>query len=155
MGWVARVIIRPMRDDELPWAIHSWSQGHKSAPEHRKRTWRDYKALHLQPLRDALVRRDTTRLVVENGEPGRGAGWIAFSRWPSIDAVHWLYVSRPHRGQGMALALLQHADLRRNVTYTFHGEHRGTQPRPDQRIADRLRREGKIVSYVPYQEWSK
>lgn len=149
------MIIRPMRDDELPWAIHSWSQGHKGSPEHRKRTWRDYKALHLQPIRDALVRRDSTRLVVENGTAGRGVGWVVFAHWPSIDTVHWIYVSRDHRGQGMMRAMIEAAQLRRNVTYTFHGEHRGRMPRPDERIADRLRRDGATVSYVPYQEWSK
>jgi GNAT superfamily N-acetyltransferase len=149
--------VRPMRPDELPYAIHSWSQGYKDAPGMRSKTWRDYKALHLQPLRDALVRSDTTRLCVEAGVQNHAVGWIAFAHWPSVDAVHWVYVAKPFRRRGCMRALLAAAELRRHITYTFLGPVlRGrAQPRSDEWIADMLRRSGAVVSHVPYQEWSK
>lgn len=147
--------VRTMRDDELPYAIHSWSQGYKDSPAMRRKSWPDYKALHLQPLRDALVRDDTTRLCVDATIPGHAVGWIAFSRWPSVDAVHWVYVAKPFRRRGCMRALLDAAQLRRHVTYTFLGPVRGAKPRPDEWIADLLRRDGAVVSHIPYQEWSR
>lgn len=147
--------VRPMRDDELPYAIHSWSQGYHDAPGMRRKSWRDYKALHVPTLRDALCRHDTQRLVVEGPVPSRAIGWLAFARWPSIDTLHWVYVAKPFRRKRAMFAMLDAAGLRKHVTYTFLGPHSSRAPRSDEWIADLLRSRGAIVSHVPFQEWSR
>lgn len=155
--------VRPMRDDELPYAIHSWSQGYHDAPGMRRKSWRDYKAIHVPVLRDALCRHDTQRLAVDGPVPGRAIGWLAFARWPSIDTLHWVYVAKPYRQArsrglsplGAMSALLERAGLRKHVTYTFLGPHSSRSARSDEWIAELLRSRGAIVSHVPFQEWSR
>lgn len=147
--------VRPMRNDEFPYVIHSFSEGFKRSPEMKRKTWADFKALYQPRLRDALVRSDTTILVADAHVPGHAVGWIAFARWPSIDVVHWLYVARQFRRRGVARALLTGAALRTRVVHTHRSEVARGQPPADQLVADFLRRHGAVVSYVPYQEWSK
>jgi hypothetical protein len=147
--------VRPMRDDELPYAIHSWSQGYHDAPGMRRKSWRDYKALHVPVLRDALCRHDTQRLAVDGPVPGRAIGWLAFARWPSIDTLHWVYVAKPYRRHKAMTSLLERAGLRKHVTYTFLGPHSSRSARSDEWIAELLRSSGAIVSHVPFQEWSR
>lgn len=147
--------VRPMRDDELPYAIHSWSQGYHDAPGMRRKSWRDYKALHVPTLRDALCRHDTQRLAVEGPVPGRAIGWLAFARWPSIDTLHWVYVAKPYRRRKAMLALFDGAGLRRHVTYTFLGPHCTRGPRSDEWIGELMRTRGAVVSHVPFEEWSR
>lgn len=173
-------IARPMRDDELPWAIHSWSQAWKDAPANRGRTWGDYKAHHLQPIRDALCRRDCLRIAIEGPVEGRAIGWLALSRRPGYDVVHWVYVGKQYRrarSRGLApfgamTGLLGHAVLQKMVVYTFEaacdprlpripprpnvpGEIAGRLGRNDIWLADFLRDRGHVVSYEPFAEWSR
>lgn len=174
-------IVRPMRDDEFPWAIHSWSQGWKDAPGNRSRTWSDYKesATGVQRVRDALCRPDCTRLAVEGPMPDRAVGWLALSRRPGYDVVHWVYVSRQFRRArsrgcapfGAMTGLLGHVVLQRSVVYTFQAACDPKLPRipPDPGrpeatpvlgrndvwLAEYLRDRGHTVSYVPFAEWSR
>lgn len=172
-------IVRAMRDDELPWAIHSWSQGWKDAPGNRARTWGDYKtsSTGVQVVRDALCRGDCTRLAVDGPAPGRAVGWLALSRRPGYDAVHWVYVAKPFRRArsrgcapfGAMVALLGHVVLQRSVVYTFEaacdprlpriparaGERDSRTGRNDVWLAEYLRDRGHVVSHVPYAEWAK
>lgn len=170
-------IARAMRDDELPWAIHSWGQAWKDSPANRSRTWGDYKAHHLSPIRDALCRADCMRVAIEGPAPGRAIGWLALSRRPGYDAVHWVYVSRQYRrarSRGVApfgamVGLLGHVVLQRSVVYTFQaacdsklpprpnvpGETGCRLGRNDVWLAEYLRDRGHTVSYEPFAEWSR
>ena len=173
-------IARPMRDDELPWAIHSWSQAWKDAPANRGKTWGDYKAHHLHPIRDALCRADCVRVAIEGPVPGRAVGWLALSRRPGYDAVHWVYVGKQFRRArsrqlapfGAMTGLLGHVVLQRSVVYTFQaacdprlpriaprpnvpGEVDGRLGRNDVWLAEFLRDRGHVVSYEPFAEWSR
>lgn len=172
-------IVRPMRDDELPWAIHSWSQGWKDAPGNRCRTWGDYKTspTGVQTVRDALCRRDCTRLAVDGPVPGRAVGWLVLSRRPGYDAVHWVYVAKQFRRArsrcgapfGAMTGLLGHVVLQRSVVYTFEaacdprlpriparaGERDSRPGRNDVWLAEMLRDRGHVVSHEPYAEWAK
>lgn len=172
-------VVRAMRDDEFPWAIHSWSQGWKDAPPNRTRTWGDYKAsaTGVQIIRDALCRRDCIRLAVDGPEPARAVGWLVLSRRPGYDAVHWVYVAKQYRRarsrgfapRGAMTGLLEHMGLQRSVVYTFEaacdprlpriparaGERESRPGRNDVWLAEHLRERGHTVSHVPYTEWSK
>lgn len=159
--------VRLVREDELPYVIHSWCEGYKNSPSCRRKLWPDYKAIDVPVLRAALARPDTTVLCAEADKPGRAVGWIAYARWPSIDAVHWIYVAHQYRRArsrglapiGVMMALLAAAGLRKRIVYTHqaatHHHHTRLRTPADQRIAELLRADGAAVSYVPYQEWSK
>lgn len=171
-------IVRPMRDDELIWAIHSMGNGWKDAPGNRSRTWGDYKAsaTGVQVVRDAICRPDCTRLAVDGPVEGRAVGWLVLSRRPGYDAVHWVYVAkqfRRARSRGLApfgamTGLLGHVVLKRSVVYTFEAACDPRLPRLPPRenqdarlgrndvwLADHLRDRGHVVSYEPYAEWSR
>ena len=132
--------VRPARPDEFGWLVHSWSEGYKLSPGCRKMSWRDYKALQVPELRAALQRPDTTVLVAADGADC-GLGWMAFARWPSIDIVHWVYVTMAARRHGVMARLL--GSLRDRVTYTHRGVpmERGAR-RSDEWITDLLRKRG-------------
>lgn len=163
-----------MREDEIPWAIHSWYHGWKDSPAHRNRTWSDYKAMHVQTVRDALTRPDTQRLSVDGPIPGRAVGWMAWCRGRSIDAIHWVYTSKQFRRArengiapaGVMTLLFDAAGLRRSVVYTFHAAVSPSLPRVgqpgrqergrnDHWISDLLRERGHTVSHEPFAEWAK
>ncbi len=150
-------LVRTWRpEDEFGWVIHSWCMGHRDAPPQRKRLAADYKARYLPVLREALLRADMQVLVAEGPVPGRGVGWLAWARWPSIDTLHWVYVGKPFRHRGVMAALLAAAALTRHVTYTHEGAvRRAGEPRSDEWIAEQLRGRGAIVSFTPYQDWSR
>ncbi len=145
-------VIRPMRPDELPWVLHSWSEGYKNAPKMSRKTWADYKLVDVPRLREAIARPDTTVLVA--ADPlGIGVGWMAFACWPSIDVVHWVYVTMQHRLRGVMSALLAH--LRGRIAYTHQAAIKRGHVRADVMITDLLRGQGKVVSHIPYRDWSK
>lgn len=146
-------VLRPMSPRELPWVLHSWTEGYKHAPAARRKPWSDYKAHDVPRMREAIARPDTTVMVAADPDTGIGAGWMAFASWPMIDTVHWIYVAMRHRGRGVMTALLGH--LRDRVAYTHQGPVKRKQVRADLRIADALRDQGKTVSYIPYADWSK
>lgn len=170
-------IVRPMRDDEIVWAIHSMGKAWKDSPSMRQKTHADFKAVHWQVVRDALCRSDCTRLAVEGPVPGRAVGWLALSRRPGYDAVHWVYVAKPFRRArsrgcapfGAMTGLLGHVVLQRSVVYTFEaacdsrlpriparaGERDSRPGRNDVWLAEYLRDRGHVVSHVPYAEWAK
>lgn len=145
--------IRPWRPAaERALVAHSWREGYKDSPDMRRKTWSDYKALHV-PVLDAILDRPDTTVLVAADPAGLAVGWMAFARWPSIDTVHWLWVQMQHRRRGIARALL--AQLRNRVAYTHKAAIRRRQERADLVLSDKLRSRGVVVSHVPYQEWSR
>lgn len=150
--------VRPMRGDELPWVIHSWSEGHKDSPDTDRMRWPDYKALRVPMMRAALERADTAVLVCDGPVPGRGVGWLTWSRWPSIDIVHWAHTAMQFRRRGVFNALIERAlGDRKHVVYTHEAaKRRGKgQVRFDAVLVEKLRARGAVVSYIPFKEWSK
>jgi hypothetical protein len=157
--------VRAMRADELPWVLHSWSQSYKGSRRCDRMTWAAYKELVVPTLRTAIARSDTHVLVCDGAVPGRGVGWLAWSRWPSIDTIHWIYVTHQYRRArshgfasiGVMAALIEAAHLRGNIVYTHEGAkpHNRGHVQADLWIADWLRGHGSTVSHVPYKEWSK
>lgn len=145
--------VRPMRAEELPWIIHSWSEGYKNSPQMRKKPWRDYRALDVPVLREALARRDTIVLVAEGNVDDWGVGWLAMARWPSVDVVHWCYTTLAYRRRGVMTALL--TDLRPRVAYTHKGPIVRGEQRADLMINELLAKRGINPTYVPYKEWSR
>lgn len=153
--------VRPMREREHNWVIHSWTEGYKGSPN-ASMPWAEYKAQVVPVLRAALVRHDT-RILVATDAQDWAVGWLAFARWPSIDVVHWVYTSHQYRRArsrglaptGVMTTLLEAAGLRSHVVYTHKAAAKRKQQRADLRIADLLRSQGTTVSYHPYVEWSR
>lgn len=146
-------VIRPWREDrERALVAHSWVESYKNSPEGARLKWSEYKAL-VVPTLDAILDRDDTTVLVAADPANIAVGWIAYARWPSIDTVHWLWVQMQHRRRGIGSALL--AQLRGRIAYTHRAPVRRRQERADLVLTDKLRARGVVVSYVPYQEWSK
>lgn len=150
---------RPLRiggdRDERNWTQCSFVEGYKTSPEMRRKTWADYKALHVPALRAVLERPDVRMLAVEAHVPGHGIGWLAWTPWPSVDIVHWAYVGRPFRRRGALKALIAAAGLRRNVVYTHRAGMQAGVRDFDHVLARWMASAGHDVSHVPYNEWSK
>lgn len=145
--------IRPMLSGELGHVLHTWAEAYKHSPAMKRKLWSDYKARDVPQLAACLKRPDTT-VIVAIGDSGTPIGWLAFARWPSIDAVHWAHTGLKHRHNGVATALFKHADLKRRLLYTHKAEaKRGT--RIDELMSKWLERRGHVVSYTPYQEWAR
>lgn len=153
--------VRPMRPEEYNWVIHSWTEGYKGSPC-AEMPWAEYKALVVPTLRAALARPDTQVLVATNGR-GWGVGWMAFARWPSIDAIHWVYTAHQYRRAGsrglaptgVMTALIDAFAPRGNVVYTHKARLKRKAQRADLWIADLLRERGATVSHVSYATWSR
>jgi hypothetical protein len=153
--------VRAMRLDERPFVIKPFIEGYKDSPNGAM-PWAEYKAQVVPQLR-AVLEREDTRLLVATNDADSAIGWIAFSPWPSIDVVHWVYTARPWRrarSQGLApigvmTALLSAALTKRNVVYTHMAKVWRARTRADIWIAERLRAEGRDVSYHPYVKWSR
>jgi hypothetical protein len=153
--------VRALRLDERAFAIKSFIEGYKDSP-HGAMPWAEYKAQVVPQLRAALER-DDTRLLVATDDRDWALGWIAFSPWPSIDVLHWVYTAKPWRrarSQGLAptgvmTALFDAAVTKRNVVYTHMAKVWRARTRADLWIADLLRARGAAVSYHPYAKWSR
>lgn len=146
--------LRPLRGDrEHAWVIHSWIEGYKNSPAMRRKTWADYKALDAPVLRSVLERADTRVTMAVDPTSDIACGFMVHAHWLSIDTVHWLYTARPFRGRGIMRQLL--GTLRERLAYTHKARVVRGERRADERIADLLAARGVVVSYVPYQEWSR
>jgi hypothetical protein len=85
------IMIRDVREADIPRARGTFSEGHKNAPANKSMPWRHYKRFVVPEL-DRVLRDPSTDLV--------GAylnlelvGWIAFSRGERVDTIHWVSTS--------------------------------------------------------------
>lgn len=88
--------------DDLAFVVDSWA---KNAPSLKNMRTRDA-VIHVR----ALLSRDATALVIAHvpDEPDAILGWAAVEQWPT-PCVHYVYVRRDGRRQGVARAMLEHA----------------------------------------------
>ncbi len=78
------------------------------------------------PVVDRILdRKDTRVLVAERAKDGEPyiAGWVVWTPTHGVPVLHYLYVRRDDRTQGVATSLLAHAGLHRGamMIYTLFG----------------------------------
>jgi hypothetical protein len=160
MGGAAPLAVRiraAHRDDptEMGYVRGSFAEDYKeSSSRLAKLPWPDFKRLE-RPRLWAVIERDDTQLLVADHE-GLIAGWLAWSRGPSVDTVHWTHTRwRVGKGEllrkrGVMTALMNAAQMKRHIAYT----HRGAR-RSDEWIVPWLARRGVTAAFVSLKEWSE
>ncbi len=118
---------------------------------------------------DAIVDRSDTRVlikVVESPPPEQDVilGWIVFARGIHADTVHWVQTRfrigiEKLRRHGTMRELVEAAELKPFVAYTFHGAlprkgDDGPRVTSDTWIVPWLMRRGIGAAFVDYKQWS-
>lgn len=151
-------------DDAQGYIRGSWAEGYKLAPRMARLPWPVYKRTVAPALAAVLERPDTELLIAERA--GSIVGWIALSRGPRVDTVHWVHTrfrvgaeGELLRRRGIMTALFDAADLHRRIAYTFRGpEPRGRDRHTnrltaDERIARWLASRGVTAAFVDIKDW--
>lgn len=117
--------IRPPFRDEREYVLNSWREAYRYAPGGRCGRWRDYEA-RITPLFNGVLDRDDTRVLVKHIE-NVIVGWIVFARGIHADTVHWIQTryrvgTTGMRRRGTMRELVEAAELKSFVAYTFRGE---------------------------------
>lgn len=157
--------IRAPFTDERPYILRSWIDSHRYAPGMRNRRWSDYKRTH-EPLFDSILDAPDTRILVKGIGDEVVLGWICWTPGKVADALHWAFTrfresptGATLRGRGVMSELVEAAQLKPHVAFTF----RGSFPNPkdnlpkvpaDDWLKPALARRGVTAVYVPYKEWS-
>lgn len=158
----AELELRPPRLADMPWLRNSFAEGHKDAPGVSGMSWRHYKLWIVPQLRAALASAD---LIAAYLGPDI-VGWIALNRGRRADTVHWIHTrwrvgidGEVLRRRGIATALLDAAQLKQHLAYTFRGaqpKHREHAGAPmDERLLPWLRARGHHAAYLPWEEWNQ
>jgi hypothetical protein len=153
--------------DEWPYIATTWTDANHRSPLHWRQPYRDVYRPRMQQTINALA--DQSRALVARLPSGRAVGWIVYSPGRSISTVHYVYARHmledvPWRRRGLALALIDAAELGRRFVYTHKGEWRrggkfargarSRWPRPlDEELAEALQRRGVTAVYEPVERW--
>jgi ribosomal protein S18 acetylase RimI-like enzyme len=110
-------MIRPARESELDYVYSTWT--HAIVGRQRINSLR---AKHLIAQVDEILERAPTLVDVRaSARPdGEVVGWICYTPLQTMGVVHWIYVRKAHRREGIARGLCAAArvDLTRMVPYT-------------------------------------
>lgn len=162
--------IRKLDEADFGYALFSWRESAKKAPEYDRVPWGYYK--------DAVV--PTFQKLLETGvvlgayasdaaHPNESLhGWLAMTPGKRVHTVHWAHVKHEVAGartrrRGTMLALLNAADLGARFVYTSRArrlmrDEREKQPGVktlDELLVAALREKGVTATYVSLKEWSK
>jgi hypothetical protein len=157
------VQIRKLDEEDLGYALFSWRESAKKAPEYDRVPWGYYK--------DAVV--PTFQKLLDNTlgaytATGQLVGWLAMSPGKRVHTVHWVHVKHELDGvrmrrRGIMLALLDAADLGSRFIYTLRArrlmrDEREKQPGVktlDELLVAALREKGVTATHVSLKEWLK
>lgn len=147
--------IRELDPDDRGYVISSWREGHKQAPKMCRVPWSYYKYSHGALIKQAFDGAEVLGAYVEDVL----IGYVVFTRGKRVHTLHWLYVKKDARKNGIATALLEAADLGKRFAYTLEG------PKHKVRYADReyrsvdlflvawLRARGTTAVYSPLKDF--
>lgn len=110
-------MIRPAEESDLDYVYATWAHGVVSG----KRLGSMRTRYLLAQVNDAM---EQARVIVDV-RPGKRpegdiVGWLCYTPLRSTGVVHWVYVRKTHRGNGIARGLLDAAgvDTSRAIPYT-------------------------------------
>lgn len=159
--------IRKLDEADRQYALFSWRESAKKAPEYDRVPWGYYK--------DAVV--PTFQKLLETGvvlgaytAEGALVGWLAMTPGKRVHTVHWCHVKHElddirMRRRGVMLALLDAADLGERFIYTSRArrltrDERAKQPQAlahaktlDELLVAALREKGVAATHISLKEW--
>lgn len=156
--------IRPLDPDDRRYALFTWRESAKKAPEYDRVPWSYYKDA-IVPMFEKLLEIG----IVLGAYESRGlVGWLAMTPGKRVHTVHWVHVKHELDGErmrrrGAMLALLDAADLGPRFIYTLRArrltrDERGQQPGVktlDELLVAALREKGVTATHVSLKEWLK
>lgn len=155
--------IRPLKKEDVGYALFSWREGHKKSPGHDRMPWAYYKDT-LGYAFEKILNDPTTRLLGAYSHEEKLLGWIATTPGKRVHTVHWVHVKheldgKKMRRRGVMTALLDAADLGPRFIYTLRGRRLERDARPfrslDETLVATLRARGVTATFVPLKEWLK
>lgn len=145
-----RVDIRPLDAADVGYARAKWRECHHRAPGKRRLPWSVYKLTFGEQIDRLLLREDVLMLGAYD-DAGRVRGFVAWTPARNADApwVHYAWVRPGNERQGLALRLLDAAELGRRWWYTFKGVKPKGGPPLDEVMVAALAVRGITATHLP------
>lgn len=147
----APVAMRPTGAEDVAFIRSTWRESYHRAPQRRRMPWAAYKATYGLVIDQLLAREDVWTLGAYD-EAGNVLGWIAWTPG-RISVVHYVYVRHEARRAGLAMRLIDAAQLGPRLVYTFRGVKPNGGPSLDRVLADALGRRGVGVAHIQIREF--
>lgn len=153
--------IRPLKADDVGYALTVWQEAHKTSPNCRRAPWWAYRREY-GDLFKKLVDDPTTVMLGAYDEHDRLISFLIMTPGKRVHTLHWCQVKRKIADERVLdrrrifHAMLEAADLGQRFVYTLRG------PRVDQKLGARsldellvndLRAKGITATYVALKEW--
>ncbi len=152
--------IRTLDQDDLPYALSSWREGHKQAPKADRMPWVYYKAKYGPIFRGLLESPTSLLLGAYIGDQPELLGFLVATPGKRISSLHWVYTKFKNaegvslRRHGVMTELLSAADLGPRFIYTLLGR-RESGHSHDETLVRTLAARGQVAVYTPLLEWIK
>lgn len=147
--------IRPLAQEDKPYALSSWRESHKQAPGASRMPWSFYKQKYGLIFRELLDRDLTLGAYIGDVL----LGFLVASPGKRITTLHWVQVKFEVSGQavrrrGVMTALLEAANLGDKFVYTLKGQKRKGGSF-DETLVTTLAERGQTAVYTPLIDWIK
>jgi len=142
-----RVDIEPLDSNDTAFVRHKWRACFHLAPGKRRIPWAAYKAT-FGAMIDALLERDDTWILAAYDADRRVRGFIAWTPG-NTPVVHYVWVRPRTERQGIAMRLIDEAQLGPRWWYTFRGVRVGSDASTDAHLVAALAGRGIEAKYLP------
>ena len=158
--------VKPLAAVDRGYALSSWRESLKQAPEHHRVPWAYFKNTVGAEL-SRIINDPTTRLLGAYNESEKLLGWLAMTAGKRVHTCHWVQVKHELDGEklrrrGLMMALLEAAELGPRFVYTLRARRDraklpdGTITKSlDESLVIALQNKGVTATYVPLREWLK
>lgn len=109
------LVVRNSVPSDTNLILHSWLRSYRKSPSGQGLSPEDYYAAHHRNV-DAILHVATVRVVHPEGAPDTILGWMAWE--PTAYRLHYVYVKREFRRNGVARLLLSEVPRDRAIEYT-------------------------------------
>lgn len=155
------MIIRPLKEEDIGYALTSWAECHKTSPGCRRAPWWSYRREYVDLFKKIVDDPATVMLGAYDGAD-RLLGFLIMTPGKRVHAVHWCQIKRKLDGKlvperrDLFFRLLEAAELGQRFVYTLRG------PRVDAKtgaksldeiLVNDLRAKGVAATYIPLKEY--
>lgn len=155
--------IRPLRAEDVGYAITAWQEAHKTSPTARRAPWWAYKREYGDVFKQIVDDPATIMLGAYDGVD-QLLGFLVMTPGKRVNTLHWCQVKRKLAGKrvperrDLFFRMLKAADLGARFAYTLRGPHvaKETGARSlDELLVNDLRAKGVTATYIALKEWLK
>lgn len=164
--------IRKLDEADLGYALFSWRESAKKAPEYDRVPWGYYKDAVVPQFKKLLDEGRVLGAYADGFPLSKLVGWLAMTPGKRVHTVHWVHVKHEleearMRRCGVMMQLLDAADLGQRFIYTLRArrltrDERAKQPPAlaqaktlDELLVAALREKGVTATHVSLKEWLK